>query len=83
MFVDELRRGGDDGALVFDGTGTTAFAEVLVPGSDMHHAWITAAPALRGACRCCAKSCALLATRTASDSLAENAVAPDEDDKAH
>ena len=60
MFVDELRRGGDDVALVFDGAGTTALAEMLVPGSDLHHTWSKAAPALRGACRYCAKSYGVL-----------------------
>ncbi len=60
MFVDELRRGGDDVALVFDGAGTTALAEMLVPGNDLHHTWSKAAPALRGACRYCAKSYGVL-----------------------
>jgi hypothetical protein len=60
MFVDELTRGGDDVALVFDGAGTTALAEMLVPGSDLHHTWTKAAPALRGACRYCAKSYGVL-----------------------
>lgn len=61
MFVDELRRAGDDVALVFDGAGTTALAEVMVPGSDLHHTWRKAAPALRGACHYCAKSYGVLA----------------------
>ncbi len=60
MFVDVLRRGGDYGVLVFDSAGTTALAEMLVPGSDRHHTWIKAASALRGACRCCAKSYCVL-----------------------
>jgi hypothetical protein len=58
MFVDELRHRGDDGALVFDGAGTTALAEMRMPGSDIHHTWIEAA--LRGACRCCAMSYGVL-----------------------
>lgn len=56
MFVDELLRAGDDVTLVFDGAGTTALAEMLSPASDLHHTWSKAAPALRGACRYCAKS---------------------------
>lgn len=60
MFVDELRRGGDDVALVFDGASTTTLAEMLVPGHDLHHSWSKAAPALRGACRYCAKSYGVL-----------------------
>lgn len=60
MFVDELRRAGDDVALVFDGAGTTALAEMQVPGHDLHHTWQKAAPALRGACRYCAKSYGVL-----------------------
>jgi hypothetical protein len=40
MFVDELRRGGDDVALVFDGAGTTALAEML--GDDRGHASLRA-----------------------------------------
>ncbi len=60
MFVDELRRGGDDVALVFDGSGTGALAEMLVPGNDLHGTWTKAAPALRGACRYCARSYGVL-----------------------
>lgn len=60
MFVDELRRGGDDVALVFDGAGTTALAEMQAPGSDLHATWTKAAPALRGACRYCARSYGVL-----------------------
>jgi hypothetical protein len=60
MFVDEMRRAGDDVVVVFDGAGTTALAEMLVPGSDLHHTWTKAAPALRGACRYCAKSYGVL-----------------------
>ncbi len=56
MFVDELLRAGDDVALVFDGAGTTALAGMLPPSSDLHRVWTKAAPALRGACRHCAKS---------------------------
>lgn len=66
MFVDELLRGGDDVALVFDGAGTTALAEMLVPGSDLHHPWTKAAPALRGACRYCARSYEVLAALEAA-----------------
>lgn len=51
MFVDEWRRADDDVALVFDGAGTTALAEMREPASDLHHTWSQAAPALRGACR--------------------------------
>lgn len=56
MFVDELLRAGDDVALVFDGAGSTALAEVLKPESALHRAWTKAAPALRGVCAYCAKS---------------------------
>lgn len=60
MFVDELRRHGDDVTLVFDGAGTTALAEMLAPAHDLHRVWTQAAPALRGACRYCAKSYGVL-----------------------
>lgn len=60
MFVDELLRHGDDVALVFDGAGTTALVEMLVPGNSLHHTWTKAVPALRGACRYCAKSYGVL-----------------------
>ena len=60
MFVDELLRGGDDVALVFDGAGSTALAEMLVPGSALHPVWTKAAPALRGVCHYCAKSYGVL-----------------------
>ncbi len=60
MFVDELRRAGDDVALVFDGAGTTALAAMLMPGHDLHTTWRKAAPALRGACRYCARSYGVL-----------------------
>jgi hypothetical protein len=60
MFVDELRRAGDDVALVFDGAGTMALAEVQRPGHDLHTTWLKAAPALRGACRYCARSYGVL-----------------------
>ncbi len=60
MFVDELQRAGDDVALVFDGAGTTALAAMLDPGHDLHRVMSKALPALRGACRYCAKSYGVL-----------------------
>lgn len=56
MFVDELQRAGDDVALVFDGSGSSALAEIIRPESELHRAWTKAAPALRGVCSHCAKS---------------------------
>lgn len=56
MFVEELLRAGDDVALVFDGSGSSALAKILKPESDLHRAWTKAAPALRGVCSHCAKS---------------------------
>lgn len=56
MFVDELLRAGDDVALVFDGSGTTALAAMLDPAHSVHRVWTKAKPALRGACAYCAKS---------------------------
>lgn len=56
MFADELLRAGDDVALVFDGAGSSALAEVLRPENALHRAWQKAAPALRGACAYCAKA---------------------------
>jgi hypothetical protein len=60
MFADELRRAGDDVAVVFDGAGTTALAELLDPAHELHAVWRRAAPALRGACRYCAQSYGVL-----------------------
>ncbi len=60
MFVDELLRSGDDVSLVFDGAATTVLAEVLHKEHKLHHVWTKAAPALRGACRYCAKSYGVL-----------------------
>jgi hypothetical protein len=56
MFVDELLRAGDDVSLVFDGAGTTALAAMQDPAHALHRVWSRAQPALRGACRYCAKS---------------------------
>jgi hypothetical protein len=56
MFVEELLRSGDDVALVFDGAGSSALADVIKPDSSLHRAWTQAAPALRGVCGYCAKA---------------------------
>jgi hypothetical protein len=56
MFADELLRAGDDVAIVFDGAGSTALADMIRPESDLHRVWTKAAPALRGVCAYCAKS---------------------------
>jgi hypothetical protein len=66
MFVDELLRAGDDVSLVFDGAGTTALAAMLREDHSLHRAWTKAAPALRGACRYCAKSYEVLDTLEAA-----------------
>jgi hypothetical protein len=60
MFVDELRRAGDDVVVVFDGAGSTALADMLAPEHRLHAIWSKAAPALRGVCRYCAKSYGVL-----------------------
>lgn len=56
MFADELRRGGDDVVVVFDGAGSTALAAMLAPEHKLHATWLKAAPALRGVCHACARS---------------------------
>ncbi len=56
MFADELLRAGDDVAIVFDGAGSTALAEMIKPDNDLHRVWTKAAPALRGVCSYCAKA---------------------------
>jgi hypothetical protein len=56
MFSDELLRAGDDVAIVFDGAGSTALAEMIKPDNDLHRVWTKAAPALRGVCSYCAKA---------------------------
>lgn len=56
MFVDELIKAGDDAAIVFDGAGSMALADMIKPEHDLHRVWTKAAPALRGVCAYCAKS---------------------------
>lgn len=77
MFVDELLRAGDDVALVFDGAGSVALADLLQPASDLHAVWTKAAPALRGVCRYCAKSYGVL------DALEAQQVPMLTDDRGH
>jgi hypothetical protein len=66
-FAAELLAAGDDVAIVFDGGGAATLAEVIRPESDLHRAWLRAAPALRGACDYCAKAYGVKAALQAAD----------------
>jgi hypothetical protein len=56
MFVDEMIKAGDDVAIIFDGAGSAALAEMITPDNELNRVWTKAAPALRGVCSYCAKS---------------------------
>lgn len=60
MFAQELMRHGDDVTLVFDGAGTQTLAALIRPDHEFHRLFETVRPRLRGACRYCAKSYAVL-----------------------
>lgn len=55
-FAAELMAAEDDVTIVFDGGGSETLALMLDPAHDLHRDWMRAAPALRGACRYCAKA---------------------------
>jgi peroxiredoxin len=77
MFADELMRSGDDVAIVFDGAGASALADLLDPANSLHRTWMKAAPALRGVCAYCAKSYGV------HDALTAASVPMLTDDKGH
>jgi hypothetical protein len=61
MFAQELTRAGDDVAIVFDGAGSKAAAEMAQPEHRFHHLFDSVRGQVRGVCRYCAKSYEVLA----------------------
>lgn len=60
MFAQELQRAGDDVTIVFDGAGSAAAADLAQPGHTMHALFQDVRARVRGVCRYCAKSYAVL-----------------------
>jgi len=60
MFAQELRQGGDDVCIVFDGAGSVAAADLAQPGHSMHSLFNDIRPQVRGVCLYCAKSYGVL-----------------------
>jgi hypothetical protein len=60
MFAQELQRAGDDVAVVFDGAGSLAAAELAQPGHPMHALFNDVRGLVRGVCLYCAKSYGVL-----------------------
>ena len=54
MFVQELQRAGDDVAVVFEGAGSTAAAELSLPSHRFHAIFADVRRSVRGVCRFCA-----------------------------
>ncbi len=52
----EFVSSGDDVAVVFDGSGTEALAEILRPGGKFHSQYQLVSSHIVGACKVCSKS---------------------------
>jgi hypothetical protein len=66
MFADELQRAGDDVAIVFEGAGSTAAAELVASDHALHPVFAKVRARVRGVCRFCAKSYGVLDTLEAA-----------------
>lgn len=60
MFAEELQRHDDDVALVFDGSGSAAAAELLAPGHALNGLFERVRGSVRGVCGFCAQSYGVL-----------------------
>ena len=67
MFAQELRTAGDDVCIVFDGSGSTAAAQMLRAEHDLHPIFQSIRPLILGICRYCAKSYDVLAELEAAE----------------
>ncbi len=52
----EFASSGDEVAIVFDGSGTEALAEILRPGGKFHSQYMFVKDYVAGACKVCSKS---------------------------